>query len=127
MNNETIERFKGDSSGTKALALLESRKMDLEKLMKDILTNVQESIPHMNDTEKCSTEQLCGPELWESLGTGPRRAAGMCLVFLVQEKIVPLFPHYANGDDGKNYYCKQPSQRPNKPRIRRLDVKSTGG
>ena len=120
MNNKTFETFRSSPAGRKAQSLLNTRNLPLRDLFDEVFTQVMESVPYIADEEKCTTEQLCGPEMWETLGIGPQRAAGMCLAYMVAERLVPLFAHYANSGAGKNHYCKQPSVRPQWTRSNRI-------
>lgn len=129
MNCKTFETFRSSSTGRRAQSLLNTRDIKLRDLFDEVFTQVMESAPYMVNGEKCTTEQLCGSEMWEDLGIGPQRAAGMCLAYLVAEELVPLFAHYVNSDAGKNHYCNQPSVRPQgtrSSRITRVHIQSTG-
>lgn len=120
MDSKTFEAFRSSPAGRTAQSLLKTRNLKLRDLFDEVYTQVMASCPHMADEEKCTTEQLCGSEMWEDLGIGPQRAAGMCLAYMVAEKLVPLFGHYANSGAGKKHYCKQPSVRPQWTRSNRI-------
>jgi hypothetical protein len=53
------------------------------KLYDDVHNEVKSALPYLVPGERYTTEQLCGPELWQRLSPVARRKAGGCLALLV--------------------------------------------
>lgn len=96
----------GQSAGClRAAGLLRVHKIDAARLLSDIHAEVLGVVSHLFHGVLYSTEDLCGPDLWDRLGyDGARRAAGMCLAHLVECQAVPLQLHWTPSGNGPKRY-----------------------
>lgn len=106
---QLMERFKETSGGQRAIGLLGRHKIALKDMMAAVLSEVNERVPVLFHGALYSTEQLCGEELWEAVRyVGPRRAAGMILVFIVETGVVPLDIHQTKSGKGPKRFVLSP-------------------
>lgn len=120
MNNylpdHLIYRFKETAGGLRAAGLVEKHKLSLEEMLLAVLSEVQERVPFLYHGALYSTEQLCGEELWAAFRhVGPRRAAGMIVVFLAECGVVPLVIHLTRSGKGPKRFVLSPRWKQGQP------------
>jgi hypothetical protein len=101
-NTEVIKQFERHPTYCRLAGLLALHDVSPEQVLCAVYVTVMESIDGLVTGKKYTTEDLCGPEVWEALPTdGLHRAMGICLSFLVAAELVPLV-------------CSSPAHRRNK-------------
>jgi len=108
MNIEIVNSFLLTPGGERAAWLLRNHRRGPGDLLAAIETELVGVLPHLIHGVLYSTEVLCGPDLWNRLRyDGVRRAAGMCLAYLVACQVVPLQLHWTpSGKGPKRYMLK---------------------
>lgn len=97
--------FGQTAGGQRAAGLLRVHKIDPANLLAAVHTEVLGVLPHLIHGVLYSAEDLCGPDLWACLRyDGAKRAAGMCLGYLVECQAVPLQLHWTPSGNGPKRY-----------------------
>jgi hypothetical protein len=85
-----LRNLEGLRNGTGVSNLIRSRKCSTAQFLNEIYQAVDDVLPGLIPGERYTTELLIGPDLWSRYSIGTRRAAGICLVKLVQNRCLPL-------------------------------------
>lgn len=97
--------FLNTAGGQRAAGLMRTHKMSLSEVLVAVEAAIWDVHPVLMSGALYSTEELCGPELWDRLRfDGARRVAGMCLAFLVECHAVPLVMHWTPSGKGPKRY-----------------------
>ncbi len=87
-----INNFLGSNFGHMAtIAMKKVTAIKPQQLIVVVFDAVVEDLPGLEAGYTYTTEDLCGPTLWASWTTGTRRAAGMCMHYLVENNHLPLW------------------------------------
>ncbi|MEY2860498.1 MAG: hypothetical protein RL392_956 [Pseudomonadota bacterium] len=92
------------SSGHRAATMLATHRVKPEQVYATVLTAVTRAMPRLKDGKKYTTAMLCAPTVWSELSQGEGCVAGMCLAYLVRNKMVALRLHRTPSGKGKNHY-----------------------
>jgi hypothetical protein len=114
MKTKDFADFADTSSGRRAATLLATHQIKPKELFDTILAEVAQAMPHLVDDAKYSTEMISGPRHWSTWLKAEVCVAGMCLAYLVRNRVVPLYRHKTPSGKGKALYCTQPSPLPTK-------------
>jgi hypothetical protein len=113
MNTKIATYFAETPGGLRAASLLRTHKINPRALLAVIESEVLDAAPHLFHGALYSTEDLCGPELWDRLHyDGAKRAAGMCMAYLVECRAVPLMLHITASGKGPKRYKLSPVWKP---------------
>lgn len=126
MKTVNFSDFAGTSSGRRAATLLATHQTKPKEIFDTVLAEVTQAIPHLLDDAKYSTEMLCDPAIWFKWLKAEVCVAGMCLAYLVRNRVVPLYRHQTPSGKGKALYRTQPSPLPTKA-IKVVRCRRVGG
>jgi hypothetical protein len=105
MKTSDFVKFEASAGGSRAAGLLKTHKTSLRAMYEAVALEVTDNLPGLIAGGLYLTEQLCGPDLWGSWPfVGQRRAAGMCLAFLVDNDLIPLEVHKTMSGKGPTRY-----------------------
>jgi hypothetical protein len=111
MKTKDFADFAGTSSGRRAETLLFAHKVTAAQIFATVLDEVTQAIPHLLDGCKYSTQMLCDPAIWPTWSKAKRCVAGMCLAYLVRNRVLQLFRHLTPSGKGKTQYRTTPTPR----------------
>jgi hypothetical protein len=80
-------------------------------MLAEVQDEVTIALPFLEDGVRYKTKRLCGPAAWSKWFTLEHRVAGMCLKFLVQQELVPLYRHWTPSGKGSAQYRTTPTPR----------------
>lgn len=112
MDKKYLELFLKTSSGRYASKVMRLRTFTLEQIFADVQEEVTIALPFLEEGVTYKTKMLCGPTSWSKWFTWERRVAGMCMKFLVQDKLVSLHRHQIPSGKGSALYRTQPMPQP---------------
>ncbi len=104
---ETLDfaNFEASAGGRRAAGLLRRHGTSLRAMYEAVYAEVTDNVPGLIEGGLYLTEQLCSPDLWGSWPfAGQRRAAGMCLAFLVKNDLISLEVHQTMSGKGPTRY-----------------------
>lgn len=119
MTNQHYVLFQATSSGHRAKTLLLSHTVTPEQIFATVLAEVTQAFPYLVDGCTYPTKMLCGPDAWSAWSKAERRVAGMCLAYLVRNRVIPLFKHITRSGKGTARYRTDLQPAP-VPKIRRV-------
>ncbi len=105
MTTKDYEDFMKTSSGRRAATLLAADRVKPGRIYTTVLTAVTRAMPRLRDGKKYTTAMLCAPTVWSELSPGEGCVAGMCLAYLVRNKMVALRLHRTPSGKGTRRYC----------------------
>lgn len=84
-------QFKSYQSYNRFKGLMAPHEVDLSVVIMAVYVSAIESVEGLIPGAQYTTEDLCGPIVWSQWPSkGQHRALGICLSFLVAERLVPL-------------------------------------
>ena len=104
MKNKLFEDFSLTPSGRRCARLVRNKFRTPQQLFEIVQGAVTEVVPYLDEGQRYTTEDLCGPDMWASFFQGEQKAAGMCLAYLESVGEVSLDLCRATARGGKKYY-----------------------
>lgn len=126
MKKHDFENFACTSAGRRAATLLRDHKVKPEQIFAMVLAEVTQSLPHLEEGGRYTTEMLCGPDIWDAWFESEGSVAGMCLAYLVRNRVVQLFRHVTPSGKGKAKYRTTAPPEPVGRPIRVVRLRRTG-
>jgi hypothetical protein len=126
MKTKNFSDFAGTSSGRRAATLLATHQIKPRHIYPVVLDAATNALPQLEAGAKYTNEKICGPDIWSIWSVAERRVAGMCMAYLVRNRVVQLFRHYTTSGKGKALYRTSPSPVPEKA-IKVVRCRSVGG
>jgi len=123
MKNRHFYWFAETSSGRYSKTLLMGHAVTPEQIFATVITVVPLLLPYLEDGCLYTTEMLCGPENWSKWSPAEHRVAGMCLAYLVRERVIPLFKHLTRSGKGKAKFRTDPSPVPMARKITKITLR----
>lgn len=106
-----FELFAETAAGRWAEDLLLTHDVKPEEIFRVVFSEVNFALPYLVDGAKYTTEMLCEPDFWNTWLPAETYVAGMCLAFLVRNRVVKLHKHWTPKGGGKAEYRTTPTLR----------------
>jgi hypothetical protein len=120
MTNQHFYWFAETSSGRCARTLLYDHAVTPEQIFATVLAVVLLVLPYLEDGRLYPTKMLCGLDVWSEWTPAERCVAGMCLAYLVRNRVIPLFKHITRSGKGRATYRTDPPPAPMARKITKI-------
>lgn len=120
MKIQHFESFAETSSGRYARTLLLGHAVTPEQIFATVLAAVLPVLPYLEDGCLYPAKMLCGPEIWSEWTPAEHCVAGMCLAYLVRNRVIPLFKHITRSGKGRATYRTDPPPAPMARKITKI-------
>jgi hypothetical protein len=104
-NSNLFESFIDSPAGRRATTLMLSHTRSVQDIFEEVQREAVLDVASLILGCKYTTQQLSNPVTWADWFTAERRVAGMCLAFLVREKVIGLVQHQTRSGKGTKRYC----------------------